>query len=98
MFSVAFGWLLVVIGISLNIELPPLVRTTHKGYSLPPINVTVGERFSLPLPYFDTPFQQQSFKAYRINEEQFKQYSPVAEGKGHSKGETEKGIEQETVK
>jgi hypothetical protein len=73
--------LLVATAMAVNMELPKLVRTAHKGTSLPPVNVTIGEKFSLPLPLFDTPWQQQSFKAYRISEEQFMQYSPVAEGK-----------------
>jgi hypothetical protein len=60
--------LLITIAIALNEELPKLIRTTHSGTVLPSINVTIGEKFSLPLPLFDTPWQQQSFKAYRLTE------------------------------
>lgn len=73
--------LLVAAAAAVNMELPKLVRTEHRGTSLPPLNVTIGEKFSLPLPLFDTPWQKDSFKAFRISEEQFTQYSPVAEGK-----------------
>jgi hypothetical protein len=93
--GVVLGCLLLVLAIGLNLELPKLVRTVFKGNSLPPINVTIGEKFSLPLPHFDTPWQQQSFKAYRISEEQFMQYSPVAEGK--TKGEEEVKGKSETA-
>jgi hypothetical protein len=60
--------LLLTVAMAVNMELPKLVRTAHKGISLPALNVTIGEKFSLPLPLFDTPWQQQSFKAYRISE------------------------------
>ena len=50
--------LLFAISMGVNMELPKMVRTTHKGISLPALNVTIGEKFSLPLPLFDTPWQQ----------------------------------------
>ena len=48
--------LLVTISICINMELPKLIKTSYEGYSLPNLNVTMGEKFSLPLPHFDTPF------------------------------------------
>ncbi len=53
----------------INLELPKLVKTSFKGNSLPPINVTMGEKFSLPLPHFDSPWESESFEVYEMQEE-----------------------------
>jgi hypothetical protein len=70
-------FLVIILASSLNLDLPKLIKTSYRGHSLPPLNVTIGEKFSLPLPHFDTPWQNKSFQVYEIAEEEFNRFGPV---------------------
>jgi hypothetical protein len=56
----------VILASALNTELPKIIKNTYKSNSLPVLNVTIGEKFSLPLPHFDSIFEKRNFKAFEI--------------------------------
>ena len=57
---------LIAIAISVNLELPKMVKTNYQGKAKSGLNVTIGEKFSLPLPHFDTPWENRHFQVYEV--------------------------------
>ena len=65
-------WLLLSAAIAINSTLPELVKRNYRGTHSRIVNVTVGERFSLPLPHFDSQWNPDHFQVYHIQEQEFK--------------------------
>ena len=62
-------FLCLVVTVAIDTKLPEMVRRDYKGDVRPVINVTMGEKFSIPLPEFDTPWNNETFHTYEMSPE-----------------------------
>lgn len=67
MFKEIIVGLLIISVLSFNFTLPELVKRSYHGIAHRIVNVTVGEQFSLPLPLFDSPWNNDNFHTFTLN-------------------------------